>query len=91
MPGWIYSGDSEHPEHRVIPYSPDAYAVAASVADDLAYYDAQAVVDRADAPDLVLCVRRRGGDWEFLFPGRQLVVGVEGGWRIEAVPAEAVA
>jgi hypothetical protein len=88
--GWRNSGPSQRPAYRVIPYGPDADALAKDVADDLAYYDAQVIVDRADGPDhLLLCVQRRDGDWEFLHPGRQLVVGCDGGWRIEAAPAVA--
>jgi hypothetical protein len=88
MPGWQFSGGTSYPAHRIVPYSPDADALAADVAEDLAYFDARVVVDRADGPDrLVLCIQRRDGDWEFLFPGRQLVIGCDGGWRIEPVPA----
>jgi hypothetical protein len=89
MPGWHHIGGSQRPKHQVIPYG-NAEATAAVIAPLLAYYDAQVYIYRDDAGVPVVCCVRRGhdrADAEFLLPGRQLVVGVDGGWRIEAVPA----
>lgn len=93
MPGWVYSGggDGEYPGDRVIPYG-NAEQTAAAATEVLAYFDAYAYIYRDDAGVPVVCCVRRGNsreDVEFLLQGRQLVTGVDGGWRIEAAPAVA--
>lgn len=86
--GWR-TGGSQRPKRRVILFGADPVATAATATRALEYYDAYAYVwDDGEGP--VVCCVRRGhdrADAEFLLPGRQLVVGVDGGWRIEAVPA----
>ena len=91
MPGWTYGGDTTYPGYRVIPYG-NAEATAAAANEVLEYFEAYAYIYRDDAGVPVVCCVRRGhdrADAEFLLPGRQLVVGGDGGWRIEAVPAVA--
>lgn len=92
MPGWSFSGGTAYPGYRVIPYG-NAEQTAAAATEALEYFDAYAYIYRDDAGVPVVCCVRRGhdrADAEFLLPGRQLVVGVEGGWRIEPVPAGTV-
>jgi len=92
MPGWIYSGGTSYPGHRVIPYG-NAETTAAAATEALAYFDAYAYIYRDDFGVPVVCCVRRGhdrADAEFLLPGRQLVIGCDGGWRIEPATAEAV-
>lgn len=89
MPGWRFSGGTSRPD-RIVPYGPDAVMTAALIADDMTYYGAEVRVDFDNAAGEVVCIRRRGADWanaEMLLPGRQLRVGCDGGWRIEAAPA----
>lgn len=88
--GWRNSGPSQRPAYRVIPYG-NAETTAAEAGEVLKYFDAEVYVDYGD-PLLPVCCVRRGQPREaaeFLLPGSQLVTGVDGGWRIEAVPAKA--
>jgi hypothetical protein len=94
MPGWVYSGggDGEYPGYRVIPYG-NAETTADAATEVLAYFDAYAYIYRDDDGVPVVCCVRRGQPREaaeFLLPGSQLVTGVDGGWRIEAVARPAV-
>lgn len=87
--GYHNSGPSQRPAYRVIPYG-NAEATAAEAERVLAYWDAEVYLYYGDASVPVVCCVRRGhsrADAEFLLPGRQLVVGCDGGWRIEVAVA----
>ena len=90
--GWRLSGGSQYPKLRVIPCGTDADETAAEATRALEYFGAYAYVWQDGDGPVVCCVRRghARSDAEFLLPGRQLVVGCAGGWRIEAVPVPAV-
>jgi hypothetical protein len=89
VPGWSLGGESQRPKRRVIPFGADPMATAETATRALGYYDAYAYVWDGDGQGAVVCCVRRGhdrADAEFLLPGRQLVIGCDGGWRIEAAP-----
>jgi hypothetical protein len=89
--GWRNSGPSQRPAYRVIPYG-NAEETAAEAERALAYWDAEVYLYYGEASVPVVCCVRRGHtreDAEFLLPGRQLVVGCDGGWRIEAATGAA--
>lgn len=76
---------------RIVRHNGDPVATGRAANEALQQHGAYAYLwQDADGP-VVCCVRagRDRSDAEFLLPGRQLVVGVDGGWRIEPAPAVA--
>lgn len=89
--GWLLAGGSQRPDRRVINYGTSVEATAQEAEKALTYWGVEVYLDYAGPVPAVCCVRRGRdrADAELLLPGGQLVVGVDGGWRIEPAPAVA--